>query len=523
MNPQQAYWVFVLVGGANLLPWLAYITAADYFLRIYPEVNLEYYFPVINLVVLFAGAILISQCKCEVHTIPLYLWWLLVSLSAVPLLDYFVHMPAEDGDVPPVTGFLKTFSMTITLFGLFSCAAANSILSPSLYAITAEVDSQYTQAMEVGKAVASVALIFLRGITKYACAQDMRGTAIGTLIFFLFSIMVVVVTIVLWDLLIKSPFIRDKLEASPAFNTPKRKPEHSKLTAGDQQPHLTSSGWKDGQAAEWSEGEFRIVSSINANTSNSSLSPELSAQAAPSEKTGLTQAHSTSSRGTKSYRSTVNSEYSEVDIEDGQSPPGSPVLSGTAIASLTFMEQVRMVLPFVYVPATATFVSFAVCIACFPGLTTSLKSLTFHIGDWFPLLMIFMFSSGDLIGKYLPGITDSYGDNVFIPSLRTVPILSFIHLLFVPLFIFGLSGVGVDSLARGGAGGFIHNDWIAMIALLLLGASTGYNGTYGMMLGPEQVKDPNLKEAAAKLCYFFLIGGLLFGSFVGMFIGMYVV
>jgi len=37
--------------------------------------------------------------------------------------------------------------------------------------------------------------------------------------------------------------------------------------------------------------------------------------------------------------------------------------------------------------------------ATFPGLTTSLVSTTWRLGDWFPVLLVLAFNSGDMLGK----------------------------------------------------------------------------------------------------------------------------
>ena len=59
----------------------------------------------------------------------------------------------------------------------------------------------------------------------------------------------------------------------------------------------------------------------------------------------------------------------------------------------------RDVLTHVWAEGLTAFLTFAVCLACFPGLSTSFRSHTLGLGSWFPLLMVALYNSGDLIGK----------------------------------------------------------------------------------------------------------------------------
>ena len=45
---RSQYVIMALLGSANLMPWLSFITAVDYFQHLYTSVNIEYYLPVAN-------------------------------------------------------------------------------------------------------------------------------------------------------------------------------------------------------------------------------------------------------------------------------------------------------------------------------------------------------------------------------------------------------------------------------------------------------------------------------------------
>jgi len=145
--------------------------------------------------------------------------------------------------------------------------------------------------------------------------------------------------------------------------------------------------------------------------------------------------------------------------------------------------------------AFTTMVAFIVCLACFPGLTSSLQSTSWNLGSWFPLVLISLYNIGDLVGKTSPTIKMCLrADNVHMPAI-------FMVIFFVPAFLSCLF--------------FQLHDLVPCILVIALGAMTGYVTTSAMMLGPAQVP-PNRRDTAGQLCALFLISGLCFGSLIGM-------
>ena len=124
---------------------------------------------------------------------------------------------------------------------------------------------------------------------------------------------------------------------------------------------------------------------------------------------------------------------------------------------------------------------FTTCIACFPGLTASLTSTTFHLGSWFPLMLVGTYNLFDLLGKSLPPSYPLFtGGN---KAQVHLPLAAFAHVAFVPLFVL-LSATKVGG------------DLAAFLVVGLLGLTTGYLGCSAMMLGPEQVESPKEREIA---------------------------
>ena len=75
----------------------------------------------------------------------------------------------------------------------------------------------------------------------------------------------------------------------------------------------------------------------------------------------------------------------------------------------------------IQVPLVTVFLVFTLCISCFPGVATTLRSDTWGLGTWFPLAMVAAYNVADLIGKTLPSYTKAWkGRNVWVTA---VPLL----------------------------------------------------------------------------------------------------
>jgi equilibrative nucleoside transporter 1/2/3 len=148
---------------------------------------------------------------------------------------------------------------------------------------------------------------------------------------------------------------------------------------------------------------------------------------------------------------------------------------------------------------------FTTCISCFPGLTASLQSTTFHLGDWFPLALVATYNVGDLIGKTAPQYISFFSKGR--RASVALPLAAICHVCFVPAFVLRES---YPSLG----------DWYAFSAVAMLGLTTGYIGCSSMMLGPAQCANGAEREVAGTMDTLFLVGGLTLGSLVGMAISL---
>jgi hypothetical protein len=161
----------------------------------------------------------------------------------------------------------------------------------------------------------------------------------------------------------------------------------------------------------------------------------------------------------------------------------------------------------VAMPAAVVCSGFTVCLACFPGLTTSLVSTTLGLGDWFPVLLVLAFNAFDLVGKTLPTL-------VLVLTKDTLPCAALGHLLFVPVF-----WLVSRHPPAGGFLGFVGTDEFAFALLVSLGLCTGYLTCTAMMLGPGCVEKKD-RVLAGQMMSTFLMLGLFSGSMLGLLISL---
>jgi hypothetical protein len=120
-----------------------------------------------------------------------------------------------------------------------------------------------------------------------------------------------------------------------------------------------------------------------------------------------------------------------------QGKGGGAGAEGATGAGLTRKVKNKILLR-IQVPLLTIFLVFTLCISCFPGVATTLRSDTWGMGTWFPLAMVAAYNTADLLGKTLPSYTRPWkGKNVWATA---VPLLFVVALM-------------VMEVSRGRAGG----------------------------------------------------------------------
>lgn len=178
----------------------------------------------------------------------------------------------------------------------------------------------------------------------------------------------------------------------------------------------------------------------------------------------------------------------------------SPALSRPRNRS--FPPKVKMtVAKRIAAPAVGVFLSFVVCIACFPGIATSMHSNNGFDRcapppypptplpapspppppkpncSWYPVLVVACYNTADLVGKALPA--------VFMPFRgKRVLFLVVLQALVLPLMILEkVYDAKQHTVARSSLPGigFFGNDYTKLATVTLLGILTGYAATCCLM------------------------------------------
>ena len=186
------------------------------------------------------------------------------------------------------------------------------------------------------------------------------------------------------------------------------------------------------------------------------------------------------------------------------------------------------------VPAAGVFVTFTVCIACFPGVATSMTSKvrvcggakrraekarildidvrggeersdyaadsttvsnvknmrsSQELGDWYPVLAVLCYNTADLVGKSLPGFWQPFnGTTVIIPVLLNVFVL--------PIMILEKH---FDGSEQGGAVVLaLQSTAVRFATISLLGVLTGFSATCCLMVAPS-LAPKKYTEVAAQM------------------------
>lgn len=407
---------FVLLGGASLVPWQAYISALDFFMILLPNQKIQYMIPIVNMLCILCTTfmvVLFAQVVSPTKRIVASGLFLMAALLVVPFQNYYLlhnHMLDANGTlliVPSTSGKQQENTCYwVVLVSLMCCATAASIMQSSLFGLAgamSETQPALTAWLTCGQGIAGVGVVALRCLTKFGIGG--ANAAVSTLLFFGLGFVWVAVAM----------FV------------------------------------------------FYVAMVRNKNTTTATL------------------------------LSSVNTETEYVALENNKDTKITLHVSKTKVLGQIWRQA-----------GTATLV-FTTCISCFPGLTASLVSTTFHLGSWFPILLVLVYNVGDLFGKTLPQYL-----SVFNTKHRAnvhLPLAALCHVGFVPVFILMLTKV-------------IVGDVVAFVVVGCLGVTTGYLGCSAMVAGPTMVAAAD-REIAGTLDVLALVFGLTLGSIVGLVISSY--
>lgn len=145
-------------------------------------------------------------------------------------------------------------------------------------------------------------------------------------------------------------------------------------------------------------------------------------------------------------------------------------------------------------PLFSLFLSYFVCLSCFPGVISALQSTTFELASWYPIVLVGCYNLGDLVGKNLPMYVMYF-------DVTTLHWPWLLQVVFVPFFVLAV----------------LHPlpDIVAIVSVVLLGLVTGYVATSSMILAPSVCSEYQ-KEVAGMVGGLSAILGLCLGSYNGL-------
>lgn len=131
----------------------------------------------------------------------------------------------------------------------------------------------------------------------------------------------------------------------------------------------------------------------------------------------------------------------------------------------------------------------------------AVQSTSWGLGSWFPLVLVFCFNVGDLVGKSLPA-------RVRLVRRGALPCCTLLHAGYVFLFLLLLRPALLPEALRG--------DALPVLLVLSFGLSTGYLGTTGLVLAAERETSRKERERAGVISSFALMVGLATGCTTGL-------
>ncbi|KAH6809571.1 equilibrative nucleotide transporter 1 [Perilla frutescens var. frutescens] len=196
-----AYIIYFTLGAGYLLPWNAFITAVDYFAFLYPGASVDRVFAVVYMLVGLTSVLLIiafAHKSNSVVRINVGYALFLVALVVVPLMDVWY--------VQGRVGVYSAYYVTVAVVGL--CGVADGLVQGGVVGNAGELPERYMQAVVAGTAASGVLASALRILTKAIYPQDEGGLRQSANLYFIVSIVVMLLNIIFYNVAHKLPVIK---------------------------------------------------------------------------------------------------------------------------------------------------------------------------------------------------------------------------------------------------------------------------------------------------------------------------
>ncbi|KAJ3708489.1 hypothetical protein LUZ61_012194 [Rhynchospora tenuis] len=195
------YLIYFTLGAGFLLPWNAFITAVDYFTYLYPSVPVDRVFSVSYMISCFVPLLFIvgwahkSAASLRINS---GLSLFTIALLIVPIMDA-VYVKGKQRMYPG-------YDVTVAATAL--CGVADALVQGGVIGSAGELPERYMQATVAGTAASGVLVSVLRVITKAIYPQDPAGLRKSAILYFVVSIVVMVICIICYNIADQLPVVR---------------------------------------------------------------------------------------------------------------------------------------------------------------------------------------------------------------------------------------------------------------------------------------------------------------------------
>ncbi|RLN88995.1 hypothetical protein BBJ28_00004119 [Nothophytophthora sp. Chile5] len=444
------YCAFFFSGAASITMWSCITLCLTFFAARYPDDRVGFVFPVVNMSTLLVISLYMVMAgrqlslNARMHS------------SLACYAAFVIFLPLVN-----VVTLPHHFAYPLTLFALVGSTVASSIMQASMYGLGGVFGPVFIQAIEGGKGFGAILLFAVRLVLKWhfeigpdADAEQEMQTYYAKLSmggFFSIALLIVLLTWTLYAALLRTKFAKPLLTEYllVQHETPLTPPPLSPM-ASPISPVRRLNGFSADGGGSMNERTPLLVNSAH----NGGGSP-------------------------------MTYQDDDADDEDDEFEIEEELEEHAAAATVTNVLHTALK------PFFSLFLSYFVCLSCFPGIISAIPSVTLGVGDWFPIVLVGCYNLGDLIGKNLP-VYVMYFD------MSTLHLPWLLQLSFLPFFMVVL----------------VHpfDDVTTIVAVLLLGLTTGYVATSSIILAPSVCSEYQ-KEVAG------MVGGL--SSIIGLCVGSY--
>ncbi|GAA0176790.1 transporter [Lithospermum erythrorhizon] len=196
-----AYIIYFTLGAGYLLPWNAFITAVDYFSLLYPTFSVDRVFAVVYMIIGLLCLIIIVAFGHKSNAfvrINIGLGLFVVSLLVVPVMDV-VYVKGESG---------VNIGFYVTVGAVALSGVADALVQGGIIGAAGEMPQRYMQATVAGTAASGVLVSLLRILTKAVYPQDASGLRESANLYFIVSIIVMLVCIIFYNVAHRLPVVK---------------------------------------------------------------------------------------------------------------------------------------------------------------------------------------------------------------------------------------------------------------------------------------------------------------------------